>query len=454
MKILYSPLGKSDPINKFHDGPWLHILRQVAPDLSVQLMSAEICEREDKNRMYSRTAELISNRLMERGERTSPILFEYRKERDMTGPHRRDLYTLMENDIRALHDRFPDAEIYLNCSSGTPAMKGSLEVMFHILPYRLVMCTVSDVYLSDEEKESNSRLRVGKDYDVDAEWELNEDNAASYVNRLDMMTVSTDSQLGIRLEKKQIERLIGKQEYQAALIAYENMHIENPELSCALKGAIERQQWNFHMAGIDLGNAGYPYAKQIKRLENDQLFGAAEAVLTMQIALERNDIGEMLRRLTPVMIPLITRVLAQKGIDVDLFTYERNGKLMIGADNLRKEYPACSSGVEGIKFKSDKPEEVLYDWHLLEILRQVDGHSQQYDMLAKLRRVEIERNDAAHKVCPVNAEKLKKEAKCTPEEVIALLRSLIQSLDGSYNNHYWREYQNMSEFIINLLNRH
>ena len=46
-KILFSPIGGSDPINAGYDGSWLHCCRHYQPDLTVIYLSAEMLGYDD-----------------------------------------------------------------------------------------------------------------------------------------------------------------------------------------------------------------------------------------------------------------------------------------------------------------------------------------------------------------------------------------------------------------------
>ena len=48
-KILFSPIGGSDPIRNFRDGSMLHICRYYKPDKVILYMSREMLENQEKN---------------------------------------------------------------------------------------------------------------------------------------------------------------------------------------------------------------------------------------------------------------------------------------------------------------------------------------------------------------------------------------------------------------------
>ena len=58
-RILFSPVGGTDPIKYLHDGSMLHICRHYRPDEVVLYMSKEIMEKHKKDNRYVRTIELL-----------------------------------------------------------------------------------------------------------------------------------------------------------------------------------------------------------------------------------------------------------------------------------------------------------------------------------------------------------------------------------------------------------
>ena len=52
-RILFSPIGSTDPISRQYDGAMLHIIRKYRPEKVYVYMSKEMCELEDKDHRYS-----------------------------------------------------------------------------------------------------------------------------------------------------------------------------------------------------------------------------------------------------------------------------------------------------------------------------------------------------------------------------------------------------------------
>ena len=58
-KILFSPIGGTDPITKEHDGSMLHIVRHYNPDKIYLFLSKEMSECEMQDHRYTKALELL-----------------------------------------------------------------------------------------------------------------------------------------------------------------------------------------------------------------------------------------------------------------------------------------------------------------------------------------------------------------------------------------------------------
>lgn len=130
-KILFSPLGGTDPISNFSDGSMLHICRVYKPDVVFLYLSKEMCEFHKKDDRYlyciRKLSELIDHKfevkLIERPELENVYEFDF-------------FYKEFESLLREIHRQY-DGEILLNVSSGTPAMKNALNILSELMGIRL-----------------------------------------------------------------------------------------------------------------------------------------------------------------------------------------------------------------------------------------------------------------------------------------------------------------------------
>ena len=62
-KILFSPIGGTDPISNFRDGAMLHICRIYKPDIVYLYLSKEMCEFQEKDDIYRYCLEQLGKKL-------------------------------------------------------------------------------------------------------------------------------------------------------------------------------------------------------------------------------------------------------------------------------------------------------------------------------------------------------------------------------------------------------
>lgn len=157
-KILFSPLGGTDPISNFVTVYVAHM-----PDLqtgySVLYMSKEMYDYHVKDNRYlyclDKLSELIDHKfevkLIERPELTEVQDFDY-------------FYQEFETLLREIHKEY-EGEILLNISSGTPAMKNALNIMADLMEIRL-----HPIQVVTPEGKINSHEEDKDNYDVESYW--------------------------------------------------------------------------------------------------------------------------------------------------------------------------------------------------------------------------------------------------------------------------------------------
>lgn len=62
-KILFTPIGGTDPIRGSYDGAFIHISRVVKPDKVYMYLSKEMVEKEEADHRYTKTLELLSKHI-------------------------------------------------------------------------------------------------------------------------------------------------------------------------------------------------------------------------------------------------------------------------------------------------------------------------------------------------------------------------------------------------------
>ena len=133
-KVLFLPVGMTDPIRYFRDGAVLNIIRNYKPDVVFLYMSKGILEYHKKDNRYVYSIEQLKKhigididiKVIDRPELEDVQLF--------------DSFIGEYTDILSeLHKEYPDYQVLLNVSSGTPAMKSSLQILSLTLDFETIV---------------------------------------------------------------------------------------------------------------------------------------------------------------------------------------------------------------------------------------------------------------------------------------------------------------------------
>ena len=173
-KILFSPLGMTDPITHLYDGSMLHICRVYKPDVVILYMSAEVLEFHKKDNRYVYCIDKLSQHM---NHSMQVHIVERPELKDV------QVYDVFYDDFQniiweLLKNTSNEDEILLNIASGTPAMKSALLVMSVLADNRL-----RSIQVSTPMRKSNQRLEDKVEFDVETNWELNGDNEDGFENR-------------------------------------------------------------------------------------------------------------------------------------------------------------------------------------------------------------------------------------------------------------------------------
>ena len=123
-RILFSPIGGTDPISNCRDGAMLHICRVYKPDIVYLYMSKEMLGFHRQNDRYRYCIKKLGEKL---GHSFKVVVIEREDlEEVQIFDSFIDEYQEILQDILMKHR---ECKLYLNVSSGTPAMKSSLQIL-------------------------------------------------------------------------------------------------------------------------------------------------------------------------------------------------------------------------------------------------------------------------------------------------------------------------------------
>ena len=198
-RILFSPLGDTDPVRGCYDGAMLHILRHYQPERVVLFYTQDMAEKEHRDHRYTRAI-----------HRTASDCVIEEIFTDIQEAHLYESFSqILPQEVLRLRSENQGAQILLNLSSGTPQMKTVLAM----LAADMENCV--GIQVAAPSRTSNRANEATQDAeDIDALLENNFDEEEGAENRCD------EPPLGIfryYAERSRIQSLIESYEYAAAL---------------------------------------------------------------------------------------------------------------------------------------------------------------------------------------------------------------------------------------------
>ena len=432
--ILFSPVGGTDPISldNAYDGSLLHICRWYKPDEVYLYMSKEMLNFQEKDDRYryciKKLAEMQEREIIvheiERSELINVQDFNY-------------FYEDFKECLSEIIAQNEDAEILVNISSGTPAMKSGL----------LVLITLGEFYCKTIQVITPVRKlneHNHKDYDVETLWDLNEDNLPNAENRCKVVYCPSLSYLK---QGEIIKQLVREYDYKAALSAAELLPEESsrPYIDL-LKLAYARLQLdnqNINVAVKKYDIPGFP-------VRNEDAKKYFEYALALDIKKKRGEYGDFVRALSPLLADLFGMILYKEcGIDVNKYV------------EVVKKVPRWSrtklSGTElddilMTEFNNNFDYSPVSSIHILKIIEYKSRNPKVVKLVTSLREVEGNvRNIAAHEIVSVTEKMIKDKTQYTPDQVMGLVKEAFKYTNLNIREEYWDAYEEMNEFIISKI---
>ena len=169
--VLFSPVGGHDPIANYRDGALLHICRCYQPKAVYLYLSQEMCLRNQQDNRYVDALHRLEQLLDYHIEKIEVV-----EKPDLVDVQLFDsFYEDFENILDKIKQDYPNTEILVNTSSGTPAMKGALNLIASLSKHKITALQVATPF-----KKENPKLEPPEEYDLEAAWECNEDNERNF----------------------------------------------------------------------------------------------------------------------------------------------------------------------------------------------------------------------------------------------------------------------------------
>lgn len=420
-RILFSPVGSTDPIAHQRDGALLHIIRKYRPNKAYLFFSKEIYGYEQKDNRYSYC---LNKLLQEIGEdiEIEWIIKEDLVDVQLFDPILLEFKEIIEDLCKCIED---DDELLVNVSSGSPAMKSAVQILAAFTERPVI-----PVQVDSPNKAVNTHEDVKGEYSPEIQWELNLDNSDETYE--DRCRISSKTNLNIVIRKSIIRKHIEAYDYRAALDVANNVknYIDENAISLIEAGSARLKldksncEKNAKAANYDI----YP----IKQGDHWNVF---EYLMIMRIKLEKEEYADFIRSISPVFQRLLEMTIKKTQI-VDLDSLIRFDKKSGSAKVIETDKYAKS--FDYIK--------IIYDYGKGGIDLNIKNS------IYKIREIEESvRNKAAHNITCITAESIYNSEKKTPMDIFKMLCDLAKYAGIKITDEDLKTYDKLNDRIIELL---
>lgn len=443
MKVLFTCVGKSDPLtifenNVIYDAAYMQIARYHYPDKIYFYMSKEICEFDEIDNRYEKSIMLLNRHLNTKIE-THKI-----KRPELIDVQRFDeFYDDFENIINEIIIKNgKDVEILCNVSSGTPAMKATLQILAALSKYKLTPIQVDDPTKGKWQRDVDL-----KNYDLDFYWELNSDND---INE-DRTYFSKNDKFNFKIQKELLVNLIKSSDYEAAydLVNSYKYRIDKNVIDL-IKFSLDRYNLDTKEILKSPNKSLLPYLDE----EQAKIF---EYGLWLKVKIEKREILDFVRGINPFLYEICKYTL-NNICKINILKYchenKKNGVMyltrqLMDTDRQGEELLNILDS-EFSKYKN----RFLSEKQMLTILyAKLDDDSELQLSLERLDSLRKKiRNIASHQITCVREEDIIKKLGKSVDDYVNIIRIVLACLNFDTSK-YWDSYNLMNEKIIEEINK-
>lgn len=433
MSILYTPAGDTDPIRDCYDGAILHIIRTYKPTLVRIFLSAEMVAKEEARQIYSKAIKYNA----------PDCKIEFIKT-DIVDVQLMEKLVPLAEGFMQLRKEYPDEEILLNLSSGTPQMKTVMSFLATDFE------NVRAIQVDSPQKGSNRSAHATQDNeDIDAVIENNFDNVDDYTCRCHEAPLALLRRYSIR---HQLISLVSSYEYSAALALYsKNKAFFTEQTGKLLQHADLRSK-------LQVNEAFKVTGKPLNSNKDVRLLN--EFFMVMELRQKKGDLAEFIVKLTPFLYGLMLYYFEHRAsIRPKDFCYERkraNDGLKISTRRLESVAPQALQYLDDLMFANGgfRDRTDLSFSNMLSILYKLpETDKELLEVLEPLREVERRhRNNLAHTITNVTDDLLKTtEPRLSSSQIVQKLRKAFMLVMQEEQIYKRNVYDDLNQHIIATL---
>ena len=437
-RILFSPVGGTDPIRNYHDGSLLHIIRHYKPDRIILFFSGEMYERHLKDNRYIYCIDQLKQLLKLSVE--IEILHS-----DVTVQDYEVFYIdfrkIFWNITETMHS---DDELIVNIASGTPAMKSALVLLAGMGEFRFRAIQVSTPL-----QRSNYTDENVDEYDPKEQWECDMDNEPEAPNRCVQVQ---SANLQFLLEIDAIKHHLLNYDYSAALA-----------LTKKIQDRLDTKALRYVEQAFARSTRDYELVSKLSKktkympipVETDKEREAIEYILALKIKVLRRQYDDFIRGISPIIMDLMDRAL-KVGCKINYHNYCSYNNRGVESWNLNKLQDTdilvkLQNGEINPMF-SGKRRETVYSRHLKTLINAYCKDQNLVNYTNALRTIEEEaRNKASHTLVIVTDAIVKSWTGYSSQKIIELLMATAEKTGLVKDHNIWNSYDVMNQDVIEVL---
>lgn len=437
-KILFSPVGGTDPIKYCRDGSMLHICRFYKPDIVYLYMSHEMMENHRLDDRYVRSLNFLGELLQHQFE------VHLIEKDDLVDVQQYDVfYRDFREEIRKIEMLMKEEdELIINMASGTPAMKSALLVLATLAEYRF-----RPIQVSTPLKKINSEYEDRDNYDIELNWEVNVDNEPDADNRCTEVECINLMKL---LKIDMIRKHMGVYDYHAALTVAKEIKEDLPEEAFELlqiaDARVKLNRGFISKINRDKRYTIYP----VSGTKGQKLF---EYALVLQMKVLKEEYADFIRGVTPIVVDLLEEILKVNcKIQVkDLCTI--SSKKVMSWDRNKLENAGLMDILDrgyarygGFKIGP------VYSGAMATLIRNISDNRTLIERVDDITRIEQQvRNVAAHEIVAVTDEWFIEKTGKSAKNILSIIKYLIGMAGIKIEKEDWNSYDQMNDLIYNYL---
>ncbi|WP_239756519.1 type III-A CRISPR-associated CARF protein Csm6 [Mammaliicoccus sp. Q-M60] len=421
MSVLFSPVGNSDPWRSGRDGAMLHIIRHYKPKKVVLFFTESLWEGNDiryghKNYDWETIIHAVSP-----NTEVSKIIRKIDNAQDFDSFKEEFHYS-----INTIEQQYPEEELLLNVTSGTPQMEATLCLEYIVYPD-----SKKCIQVSTPEKSSNANLSYANPQNTLEQLENVNHNESLSEARFKEIEIISFREAMIR---SQLLSLIDNYDYEGALnLINLQKSFRNKRKLVQILGEIT-QNIKTHKVFPDIQNK-YSDETQAKLLFH---------FLLLQMRYNRGDIAEFLIRVKSIAEYIAEYQLNQK--HPNIIEYKRGMPKLNSEESSFLLLFKRHMKENKMEFKIDNTLGLPAYVHIFKVL---DPNSTFTSDLDKILKINGLRNSVAHRLEAINV--TDKSNKKTLKNSMNSIKSLLEIVFPNINQGDYDYFENKNEEIRNII---